>query len=593
MRQLLHLCLTLGCTLSACHALAQRPNVLLIITDDQGYGDLSCHGNDTLQTPNLDWLADHSIRFDQFHVNPLCAPTRAALLTGRYSLRTGTHGVSRGAETMRSEEMTLGEVFRYAGWKTGYFGKWHNGEHFPYTPNGQGFEEFFGFNLGHWNNYFDTTIRSNNVWVATKGYLPDVLTDAALNFIEKNRNQPWFCYLSYNTPHSPFQCPDESYKRYRLIGLDPDLACVYAMCVNLDHNIKRIVTALQEWELTDNTILLFLTDNGPNTDRFNGGMRGRKGSFYLGGIRVPCFLRWPGRLPGAFTVTNIAAHVDILPTLADLCQIDMRPSQPLDGVSLMPLLTSGTQTDWPDRMLFFQNSPATGKRRPNGSVRTQTHALVNEGGQYQLFDLTTDPGQKKDIKADQPELADKLITAYEAWLAEVSLGVTNDRPPIPVGYMEAPVVELPAAQAELGGGVKFSGRYPNNAWATNWVAEGANVEWRMNVTRPGSYQATLRYLNKEPASDVNLAITCGGHRVEVTPPATDRKQVPSPDRVPRMEVYEMVWHDLDLGVFDLEKGPSSLQVTALTASPTFELKSVLLERQREQPQKVPTPLEPR
>ncbi|MQY63441.1 MAG: sulfatase-like hydrolase/transferase, partial [Calditrichaeota bacterium] len=292
-----------------------RPNILLIMTDDQGWGDITSHGNDVIKTPVMDRIAAEGARFERFYVSPVCAPTRAALLTGRYCLRTGTHGVTRGQENMRSDEVTNAEVFKQAGYATGCFGKWHNGAHYPHHPNGQGFDEFFGFCAGHWNNYFDTTLDRNGQPVETKGYISDVLTNASMAFIEQNRKRPFFCYLPYNAPHTPWQVPDRYFDKYKAKGLDDETACSYAMTECLDDNIGRLLGQLDELNLAGDTIVLFLTDNGPNTDRYNGGMKGRKGSVNEGGVRVPLFIRWPGHIrPGTY-VKPIAAHIDLLPTL--------------------------------------------------------------------------------------------------------------------------------------------------------------------------------------------------------------------------------------------------------------------------------------
>ena len=285
----------LGATLIGCERdpmvkTLQSPNVIVILSDDQGWGDLSIHGNPYLETPHIDQLAHNGLQHTNFYVNPLCAPTRASLLTGRYNLRTGTRWVSSGLENMRPEEFTLAELFKSANYATGCFGKWHNGAHYPFHPNQQGFDEFIGFCAGHWNNYFNTTLEHNGEEYSTEGYITDVLTDEAITFIEKNQQQPFFCYLPYNVPHGPFQVGDTYYDKYYAM-LDTmqheqerqKLAAVYGMCENLDDNVGRIVSTLDSLSLLENTIIIYLTDNGPNGSRYNGGMRGTKGSTHEGG----------------------------------------------------------------------------------------------------------------------------------------------------------------------------------------------------------------------------------------------------------------------------------------------------------------------
>jgi arylsulfatase A-like enzyme len=554
---------------------ARRPNVLLIITDDQGYGDLALHGNEQISTPTLDRLGRESIRFDRFFVSPLCAPTRASLLTGRYSLRTGVSGVAEGQETMRAEEVTIAEALSAAGYRTGLFGKWHNGEHYPYTPNGQGFQEAFGFNLGHWNNYFDTRLKHNGRVVKTKGFITDVLTDAALAFINANRDQPFFCYLSYNAPHSPFQVPDKYFDKYKAKGLDDYLASVYGMVENVDDNVARVLGRLDELKLRDNTIVIFMTDNGPNGARFNGGMRGTKGSLHEGGSRVPFFLRWPARFKEARLIKQIAAHLDVYPTLLELCSVPMRKTLPQDGISLVPLL-EGREGNWPDRMLFTQH-----RLNPNtGAVRTERYRLVNDGRGWELFDMESDPGQKMNIAAEEAEVARRLTTAYEDWWRNILPQTRQARAPIPIGHAEEDPVELPVPQSQFTGGLRFSGRHPNNAWLTNWTKIDAAVEWELDVVRAGRYEVGLLYLCPKSSAGTRVQISVAGSATEATLRETDGRQIKSPDRVPRTEVYEMDWATLDAGILTLPQGRSKLTLRALTKTGdmVMDLKSVVLHR---------------
>src|SRR5688572_20798457 len=363
-------------------AAPRQPNVLLIISDDQGYGDLSLHGNLHLRTPNLDRLATNGIQFERFFVGSVCAPTRASLLTGRYSLRTGVRGVTRGEETMRSEEVTVAEALRAGGYRNGYFGKWHNGENFPHTPQGQGFDEQFGFNLGHWNNYFDTTLKRNGRPEKTRGFITDVLTDEALRFIDTNRARPFLCFVSYNVPHSPFQCPDRYFDPHKRAGLSDYQASVYGMLENMDDNIGRLLGKLDELKLRENTIVVFLTDNGANGQRYNAGMRGWKNNLHEGGTRVPFFISWPARWKVPRQVPEIAAHIDVFPTLVELCGVPTPQTLPQDGRSLVPLIDRKTN-GWPDRV-FFQQWQAGPRAERIGSVRTQRFRAVNDGAGWEL-----------------------------------------------------------------------------------------------------------------------------------------------------------------------------------------------------------------
>ncbi len=569
----------------ACHApgpssravaAAPRPNILLIITDDQGYGDLRVHDNPHVRTPVIDRLAAESIRFDRFFVSPLCAPTRASLLTGRYSLRTGTRGVSQGLETMHSEEVTFAEALRDAGYRTGYFGKWHNGEHYPFTPQGQGFTDTFGFNLGHWNNYFSTSLKRDGKWVRTSGFITDVLTDAALEFIEKDRSEPFLCYLAYNAPHSPFQVPDRYFDRYKSQGLSDYLASVYGMIENMDDNIGRVLDRLDRLKLRDDTIVIFMTDNGPNGERFNAGMRGTKGSLHEGGSRVPFFLRWPARFKKPALIPQIAAHIDVFPTLLELVGVPMPKTRPQDGRSLVPLL-NGQAAGWPDRTLFTQHVLPPADRR-TGAVRTQRYRLVDQGKGWQLFDMDADPGQTRDISGAQPEVAKKLADAYAQWWNDIRPQAERPRPPIPVGHAEEPLVELPVPQARFEGGLRFSGRHPNNAWLTGWTDPAASVEWDIDVVRAGQFALGLQYLG--PSAGARVYIKAASSAVEAAIGQTPYREVPSPDRVPRTEVYEMEWATLTAGTVRLPHGRTTVSVRAIgkPGEAALDLKAVTLQR---------------
>jgi len=560
----------------------RRPNVVIMITDDQGYGDLGLHGNQEIRTPHLDRLGRESIRFDRFFVSPLCAPTRASLLTGRYSLRTGVKGVARGLETMRADEVTIAEALGVAGYRTGLFGKWHNGEHYPYTPNGQGFAEAFGFNLGHWNNYFDTTLERNGRPVKTTGFITDVLTDAALDFMSTNRRQPFFCYLAYNAPHSPFQVPDRYFDYYKSKGLDDTLASVYGMVESVDENIGRVLLRLDELKLRDDTIVIFMTDNGPNGARFNGGMRGTKGSLHEGGSRVPFFLRWPARFKEARLVKPIAAHIDLFPTLIELCGVPMPETPPQDGRSLVPLL-EGKEAGWPERLLFTQHLLPSDPGRVSGAVRNEQYRLVNEGRGWELFAMQTDPAQQHDLAAERPDVVARLAEAFASWWREI-LPQTGHQgsaiPAIPVGHAEENPVELPVPQAQFTGGLRFSGRHPNNAWLTNWRGLEAAAEWELDVARGGRYAISLEYLCPQADAGARVQVSAAGTATATTVRATTRRQIKSPDRVPRTEVYEMDWATLPAGVLTLPQGRTKLTVRALTmpGNAVMDLKSVALKR---------------
>jgi len=551
---------------------ARRPNVVVILTDDQGYGDIHSHGNDKIDTPNLDALAASGARLERFFVSPLCAPTRAGFLTGRYYPRTGVSGVSGGAETMRSEEVTIAEVLKAVGYATGCFGKWHNGAHYPNHPLGQGFDEYLGICCGHWNNYFDIVMDHNGKPEQTRGYVTDVLTDAAIEFIERNRNRPFFVYLPYNTPHSPMQVPDRYFEKYRARGLDPRTACIYGMCECIDDNVGRLLKRLDRLGLGDDTIVVFFGDNGPNGQRYNGGMRGIKGSVHEGGVRVPCFIRWRGHIKPGTVIEQIAADIDLLPTIAEMTGAPLPKGVKLDGVSLVPLLT-GTAKDWPDRMIFT----FLGNR---GAVRTQRYRLTVEGRRVALFDMQADPGQKRNIAREKPEVFRKLKAAYDAMRKEVMKG-SRGRPPIPVGYPQMPTVEIPTPEGRWSGGLRFGGRFANNNWLTGWTSTKAEVHWEIDCVHPGPYQVSLLYICPKEDLGSRIRVEADGRAVEtVLNKAQEPNFVPSPDRVPRKEVYERRWGVLDVGKLVLKKGRQRVTVRAveIPGKAAMDLKAIRLRR---------------
>ncbi|MHC4124291.1 MAG: arylsulfatase [Planctomycetota bacterium] len=564
-------------------AAKRRPNVILIMTDDQGWGDISSHGNDILNTPALDKLASEGVRFDRFYVTPLCAPTRAALLTGRYHLRTGVHWVTRGKETMRSNETTIAELLKRSSYTTGCFGKWHNGSHYPNNPKGQGFDEFYGFCGGH-SNYFDTTVEHNSRPIKTKGYLTELITEAALKFIEKNQNKPFFCYLPYNSPHTPWQLPDKYFNKYKNKGLTDTLASAYGMCENIDDNVARILQKLDRLNLTDDTIVIFLTDNGPNSKRFNANIKGTKGSHHEGGTRVPFFIRWPNRLPAGKTVTDIAACIDVLPTVADLCNVSTQGTLPLDGISLVPLLKE-QEPVWPNRMIFtFPTAEQVSSPYP-GSVRTQKFRAVNYQGKWSLYKMSTDPYQKKDVAEKYPTYLKTLTTAYEKAFADVTkdgLEIT----PIALGYPQSPKTTLYAHEAALepqvGRGISYSGP---KGWTGEWVTNYTSIEsylwWDVDVVEKSVFEVALMYTCSKENLNCKARIEIAGQTLDVTVDQPyDPELIPTYDRVPKVCSREKPFKPLNAGTLNLNKGRYRLKLRMLEipGQKACDIKALILKR---------------
>lgn len=472
---------------------ARPPNVVMVITDDHGYGDLSLHGNDKLKTPNLDGIARAGVQFTQFHVSPVCSPTRSSLMTGRYNYRTGVVDTFAGRSMMYPDEVTLAEMLGGAGYRTGIFGKWHLGDNYPLRGIDQGFQESLVHKGGGLaqpsgppgNGYFDPVLYRNGKTEKVKGYCTDVFTSAALEFIEKNRNQPFFAYLATNAPHEPLQV-DESYVApFRGLGLDDTAAKVYAMVANIDQNVGRLRAKLEELRLAQDTILIFLTDNGPQRPRYNAGMRGTKGTVYEGGIRVPCFFQWPRMVRAGGKIDRIAAHIDILPTLLEACGVPKPAGRALDGRSLMPLIR-GDKRAWPDRNLFFQwhrgDQPEAFR---NAAVRNQRYKLVDG---KELYDLEADPGEQKDIGAKRPEMVAEMRKAYEEWFRDVS----STR-----GYAPPRIV--------LGTAHENPSTLTRQDWRAGWQP-GDIGHWEVEFARAGDYEVTITMPALPDAGEVQLRL---------------------------------------------------------------------------------------
>ncbi|MBU1822490.1 MAG: arylsulfatase [Bacteroidetes bacterium] len=556
-----------------------RPNVLFILTDDQGWGDLSLHGNPILQTPQLDSLARSGAMFDRFYVSPLCAPTRASLLTGRYHLRTGTVSVSRSLEVMDAGETTLAEIFKANGYATGCFGKWHNGEHYPNTPNGQGFGEFLGFCAGHLTNYFDSELSHNGQPVSTKGYITDVLTDAALNFMEKNAEKPFFCYVPYNAPHTPHQVPEVYFQKHKKAGLSDELASIYGMVENVDDNVGRLLRKLHDLGLDKNTIVVFATDNGPNGKRYNGDMKGVKGHVDEGGVRVPFFISWPDRIKPQ-TVQSIAAHIDLLPSLVELCDFPKPDTRPLDGKSFAKIVLGKEKDAQQGRTLFTQVASLDKNLKPTpGAVRTPRYRWVWKGPEPELYDMKADPGQKNNLATTETALTQNFLTSYQRWFADVTEGLSLRERPAPVGY-PGQEVELAAHEANFSGGLKYvEGHGWAHDWLVHWTSPVDRIEWQVQAAKPTRYSVYLRYTCRAGQTGAVVRLTGGGSTVEAKiTEAYDPPLTPSPDRVPRKEAFEKPWKLLKLGELTLPAGPGtlSLQATEIPAGSVAEVKSLVL-----------------
>ena len=416
----------------------KKPNVIIIMTDDQGFGDLGINKNPNIITPNIDQFASESIQFDNFFVSPVCAPTRASLMTGRYSLRTGVRDTYNGGAIMSNTETTIAEILKEADYSTGIFGKWHLGDNYPFRPSEQGFDEsiihlaggigqvgdFTNYYKGN-TSYFDPILWKNNKKNQYDGYCSDIFAENAVKFIEKNKNKPFFCYLSFNAPHTPLQVPKKYYNMYK--DLDPEVGFmdeslaskmsekdkedarrIYGMVTNIDDNIGKVLNKLTELGIEEETIIIFMTDNGPQQFRYNSNMKGLKGTVYNGGTRVPFYIKYAEKFKNSKVISRMSAHIDILPTILELCNLKIPSDRKIDGQSLVPLINS---KPFNDRHLFSYWTRRFPEKYINMSIQNDNYKLVGNNDyngkikDFELYDLIADPLESKNVINQNIEIA--------------------------------------------------------------------------------------------------------------------------------------------------------------------------------------------
>ena len=492
---------------------ADRPNVIIIITDDQGYGDLSCHGNPVLQTPHLDTLHSESVRLTDFHVAPTCSPTRAAFLTGHWTNRTGVWHTIMGRSMLRENEVTIGQVFQDSGYATGMFGKWHLGDNYPFRPEDRGFSEVMrhgGGGIGqtpdYWDNaYFDGSYWHNGTPKAVQGFCTDVFFDYARQFIKAQRDagKPFLAYIATNAPHGPMHAPENFSGPYSQLNLN--LANFYGMIANIDENVGQLRRFLDDEGLTNNTLFVFTTDNGSaiGAPTYNAAMRGGKGSQYDGGHRVPFFIYWPkGQLIGGRDVTPITAHIDVLPTLIDLCSLTPPQGVSFDGTSIKPLLLNSAADDWPDRILV------TDSQRVRDPIKWRQTAVMTSRWRLidgkELYDIKPDPSQQTNVHSDHPQIVSRLTAFYDAWWAELQPSFAN------------------ATAIHLGHPAENPARLTSHDWITSrttpWnqahIRAGIHGKpvtgfWNVQIVEDGQYEVRLRRWPEEANLSIDSALAPG------------------------------------------------------------------------------------
>ncbi len=518
------------------------PNIVLVMTDDQGYGDLGIHGNPVLDTPHIDSIAREGVTIESFYVSPICTATRASLMTGRYHYRTRAIDTWRGHAMMDPEEHTIAESLREAGYATGIFGKWHLGDSYPMRAMDQGFDESLVHRGGGLNQpseppenagrYTNAVLLHNGEQTQTRGYITDVLFDAALDWIESahEARRPFFAYVSTNAPHGPFHdVPDDLYQKYRSRDLTAvssgdaekldQLARIYAMVENIDENVGRLLRKLESLQIAEDTIVIFMSDNGPNFHRHPAAMRGEKGSVLEGGIRTPFFVRWPGHFAAGHEVLRVAAHIDVMPTLLDVAGIGETEDLRLDGRSLLPLLESkrpleGVASEWSNRKLMFQSHRGERPvRYRNFAVRGPRWKLVRPSGHkrqveatgFELYDMATDPQERNDVADQWPELVSALKADYDQWFDDVS--ATRPR-------------NFAAPRIVIGTDHETTTVLTKQDWApTHGERWGVQGRWHLRVANEGRFDVQVR-LQQAAAGEATLRIGDTVARLSLTAAVT-------------------------------------------------------------------------
>ena len=536
----------------------QKPNILIFLTDDQGWGDLSFNGNSNLSTPNIDGIANNGAAFDRFYVSPVCSPTRAELLTGKFFIRSGVNGVTRGYERMNLDHSLISDYFKEKDYRTGVFGKWHNGSQPPYHPNSRGFDEFYGFTSGHWGNYYDPVLENNGEITRGKGYISDDITNKAISFI-KNSKKPFFTYVSYNTPHSPMQVPDSYLKDKNIVlkGRYSDKENVkkteaaLAMVENLDYNVGKVIDSLKKYELYDNTIIIYFSDNGPNGNRWNNDLKERKGSTNEGGVRVPFFIQWPKKIPSGIKVSQISSVLDVFPTLIELTnnssEIDF------DGLSFKKYLEDQKFKDDQRKIFSYWNNKI--------SVRNNRFILDNQNN---LFDLKVDHQQEIVVNNKFTKEYNELKKAKNVWKNTVvdKYKKSIKRRRFTVNDLESVYTHLPARDAEITGDLKRSSIHANCSFIENWENKEDYIYWDVEVLSSGKSNVELYYTLPENSVGTEIAIEYEDQIIykELKTFHDPKLQGYEKDIIKRIESYTKEFNKVTIGDIDFKKGSSVLKL---------------------------------
>ena len=560
----------------------QQPNVIIILTDDQAWGDLSMNGNTNISTPNIDGIAEAGATFNNFYVCAVCSPTRAEMLTGRYNFRSGIYDTGGGGERMDVDETSIADVFKKAGYQTAAYGKWHNGMQYPYHPNARGFDDFYGFCSGHWGNYFSPMLEHNGNIVHGNGFLIDDFTDHGIAFMEENRGKPFLLYLPFNTPHTPFQAPERNWEKFKdkeiqLLNGSPkenieDTRAALAMCENIDENVGRIIAKTEELGIDDNTIILYFSDNGPARVRWNGGLRDGKGSTNEGGIRSPLVMKWPNGIKSGKKIERIVSVTDLLPTLSEMCGIPYKTNKPLDGISVKSTIMTD-ETQWEDRYIFNSWQEKT-------SVRNQKYRLTQKG---ELNDIENDRNQTNDLSDELPEIKAELMKVSGMFLEQKKQELPEvDERPFYLGHPAMKFTQIPARDGTEHGNIKRSNKWPNCSFFTNWVSLDDSITWQVEMPADGKFKVKLYYTCPEGDEGSTFQLSVGESKLIAKiieahdPPLKGMDE----DLTPRIESYVKDWKVADIGNIELSAGKASMCLRALEmpGKSVMDFRLLLFER---------------
>lgn len=547
----------------------QLPNIIVMLSDDQGWGDLGFTGNTFVQTPNIDRIAHEGTILENFYVCPVSSPTRAEFLTGRYHVRSGVSSTTGGGERFNLGEKTIAEYFREAGYATSLFGKWHSGTQYPYHPNARGFEEFYGFCSGHWGNYWNPVLEHNGEIISGEGFIIDDLTDKALEYIRDHKEHPFFMFLSYNTPHSPMQVPDSWWNRVKDRTLSQRATfpeqedttftkAALALAENLDWNIGRVLSLLHSLDLEQETIVIYFSDNGPNSFRWNGGMKGRKGSTDEGGVRSPFCICWPGHIRKGAVETQLSGAIDLIPTLLGLAGIEYTPLRKLDGIDWGQRLLD-EKAPALDRVLYSYWGGKTSVRIPYYLLDAEDH----------LYKTDIDREQRKDVSDKEPGIYERM-KRYSSWFKDELLAdfPKKDTRPFIIGHPQETYSKLPARDARISGPIERSNRYPNCSYFTNWKSSEAEISWNVEVEESGLFEAFIYYTcdKRNIGSTFELRTDRGAENLVFTlDQVNDQPMLGADlDRVPREESYVKGFAPCSVGMIPLSKGAATLSLQAKT-----------------------------